>query len=102
MIESKTIKERIENLPPIFKQRIENLSKIHPAILDYEISFCEQAIKIISYVEKRMECELSKTIITSDEYKSYFLLNLSYNLTFIYILGTIPNFYKKVQSGSIL
>ena len=74
MIESKTIKERIENLPPIFKQRIENLSKIHPAILDYEISFCEQAIKIISYVEKRMECELSKTIITSDEYKSYFPL----------------------------
>jgi len=27
------------------------------------------------------------------------ILNLSYNLTFFKFLSTIPNFYKKVQSG---
>lgn len=74
MEKDKTTEERIENLPLIFKLRIENLSKTDPAILDYEISFCEQAVIIISYVEKRICDEFLRFGLTSDEYKKFFPL----------------------------
>lgn len=73
-LRQKTIEERIEKLPPIFKQRIQNLSKTHPEILDLEILLCEQAVAIISYVEKRINDELSISSMTINEYKKTFPL----------------------------
>jgi len=76
MIESKTNQERIEKLPFIFRQRIENLLKtINWTQLEYEILFCEQAVIIISYVKNKLRDEILRSSLpTFDEYKKSFPL----------------------------
>jgi len=73
-MESKINEERIKKLPFIFRQRIENISKADPEILDLEILFCEQTVIIISYVEKKIKDESSLSSMTLDQYKKIFPL----------------------------
>lgn len=74
MEKDKTTEERIESLPPIFKQRIEGVKKTDLIMLDWEVAFCEQAVIIISYVEKKKDDEFLRSGLTSDEYKKFFPL----------------------------
>lgn len=105
MINSKDNQERIEKLPSIFKERINRISITDPKILNFEIEFCEQAVTIISYVEKRIIGEFLNSPLTSDEYQATFPLReeiILWQFPFEMQARNIPDFPEKLHWFSLM